>query len=85
MNHAEKKQCVVRFGSKSLSKWQQSYGSAKLELLWIVTSIVDCASYLRGGQFVVECDHKALKLLFQKNLKGAIYERWLQTWGNHNQ
>lgn len=25
----------------------------------------------------VECDHKALKPLFQKQLKGAIYERWL--------
>ena len=24
---------VVRFGSKSLSKWQQSYGPTKLELL----------------------------------------------------
>lgn len=68
---------VVRFGSKSLSKWQQSYGPTKLELLGMVTSILDCASYLRGRKFVVECDHQALKPLFQKNLKGAIYERWL--------
>ena len=73
-NHAEI-QHVVRFGSKSLSKWQQSYGPTKLELLGMVTSIIDCASYLRGRQFVVECDHQALKMLFQKNLKGAIYER----------
>ena len=60
-------QCVVRFGSKSLSKWQQSYGSTKLELLGMVTNIIDCASYLRGRQFVVECDYKAFKPLFQKN------------------
>ena len=68
---------VIRFGSKSLSKWQQSYGPTKLELLGMVTSILDCASYLRGRKFIVECDHQALKPLFQKSLKGAIYERWL--------
>ena len=68
---------VVRFGSKGLSKWQQSYGPTKLELLGVVTSILDCASYLRGRHFLVECDHQALKPLFQKQLKGAIYERWL--------
>lgn len=68
---------IVRFGSKGLSKWQRSYGPTKLELLGMVTSILDCASYLRGHHFVVECDHQALRPLFQKQLKGAIYERWL--------
>ncbi len=68
---------VVRFGSKSLSKWQSSYGPTKLELLGVVTSVLDCASYLRGQNFIVECDHQALKPLFQNKLKGAIYERWL--------
>ena len=68
---------VVRFGSKGLSKWQQSYGPTKLELLGVVTSVLDCASFLRGRHFVIECDHQALKPLFQKQLKGAIYERWL--------
>ena len=43
----------------------------------MVTSILDCASYLRGRDFIVECDHQALRPLFQKRLKGAIYERWL--------
>ena len=66
---------VVRFGSKSLSHYQTSYGPTKLELLGVVTSILDCASYLRGRKFFVECDHQALKPLFQKSLKGAIYER----------
>ena len=68
---------VVRFGSKGLSKWQQSYGPTKLELLGLVTSVLDCASYLRGRHFIVECDHQALRPLFQKKLKGQIYERWL--------
>ena len=35
---------VVRFGSKGLSKWQQSYGPTKLELLGVVTSVLDCVS-----------------------------------------
>jgi len=33
---------VVRFGSKGLSKWQQSYGPTKLKLLGLVTSVLDC-------------------------------------------
>lgn len=68
---------IIRFGSKSLSKWQQSYGPTKLELLGMVVSILDCSDYLRGNQFVLECDHQALQPLFQKQFKGAIYERWM--------
>lgn len=68
---------VIRFGSKALSRWQRSYGPTKLELLGMVTAILDCASYLRGERFIVECDHQALKPLFQKQMKGAIYERWI--------
>ncbi|CAC5411038.1 unnamed protein product [Mytilus coruscus] len=68
---------IIRFGSKSLKPWQQSYGPTKLELLGMVTSVLDCADYLRGVKFIVECDHQALQPLFQKQFKGAIYERWL--------
>lgn len=68
---------IIRFGSKSLSPWQQSYGPTKLELLGMVVSILDCADYLRGNSFIVECDHQALKPLYQKQFKGAIYERWM--------
>ena len=67
---------VIRFGLKGLSKWQQSYGPTKLELLGVVKCLGLCI-YLRGRHFLVECDHQALKPLFQKQLKGAIYERWL--------
>ncbi|CAC5408312.1 unnamed protein product [Mytilus coruscus] len=73
----KEKQNIIRFGSKSLSRWQQSYGPTKLELLGMVTSILDCADYLRGTEFIVECDHQALQPLFMKQFKGAIYERWL--------
>ena len=34
---------VACFGSKTLSKWQTLYGPKKLELLGVVTSILDCA------------------------------------------
>ena len=68
---------IIRFGSKSLSPWQRSYGPTKLELLGMVVSILDCKDYLRGTDFVLECDHQALKPLYQKQFKGAIYERWM--------
>lgn len=68
---------VVRFGSKGLAQWQRSYGPTKLELLGMITAVLDCAPYIRGRHCVVECDHQALKPLFLIQLKGAIYERWL--------
>lgn len=74
---SKEKPNIIRFGSKSLSRWQQSYGPTKLELLGMVTAILDCADYLRGTKFIVQCDHQALQPLFMKQFKGAIYERWL--------
>ena len=38
---------VVRFGSKGLSHWQTSYGLTKLELLGMVTAVLDFAPYIR--------------------------------------
>lgn len=49
----------------------------KLELLGLVTAILDCSFYFRGRHFIIECDHQALKPLFEKQLKGAIYECWI--------
>lgn len=85
--HAEKlgeKMRVIKFGSKSLIHWQTSYGPTKLELLGVVTCIVDNSSYLRGNEFIVECDHQALRPLFQNKFKGAIYDRWLAVLQQYN-
>ena len=43
----------------------------------MVVSVLECSDYLRGVKCLVECDHAALQPLFQKQFKGAIYERWL--------
>ncbi|VDI42521.1 Hypothetical predicted protein [Mytilus galloprovincialis] len=75
---------VIRFGSKALSKWQKSYGPTKLELLGMVTAVLECSSYLRTQPFVIECDHQALKPLFSNQLKGAIYERWIAILQQYN-
>lgn len=40
---------VIRFESKGLSRWQKSYDPTKLELLGMLTSIMDCAQYLRSN------------------------------------
>ncbi|VDI31780.1 Hypothetical predicted protein [Mytilus galloprovincialis] len=68
---------IIRFGSKSLSPWQQSYFPTKLELLGMVVSILDYADYLRGNSFIAECNHQVLTPLYQKQFKGAIYKRWM--------
>ena len=75
--HENGEKRVIRFGSKGLKRWQQSYGPTKLELLGVITSVLDLSSYVRGRHFTIECDHQALKALFQKQFKGAIYERWM--------
>lgn len=74
---SEERVRVIRFGSKSLKKYQRSYGPTKLELLGMVHAVLDCAPYLRGRHFTIQCDHQCLKPLFQKQFRGAIYERWL--------
>ena len=33
--------------------------------------------YISGTHFIVEYHHLSLKPIYQKKLKGAIYERWL--------
>lgn len=76
-NDSEQQPRIIRYGSKALNSWQMSYGPTKLELLGMVVSVMECSDYLRGNKFVVECDHEALQPLFQKQFKGAIYERWL--------
>ncbi|CAC5382309.1 unnamed protein product [Mytilus coruscus] len=69
--NGEEQPRVIRFGSKSLSRWQQSYGPTKLELLGMVVIILDSADYLRGNKFVVECDHQALRPIFSKTIQGC--------------
>lgn len=66
---------IVLLGSKGLNRYQQSYEPTKLKLLGMIYSVLDCASYFRGCHFVVECDHQALQFLFQKQLRGNVYER----------
>ena len=75
LENSDEKVRIIRFGSKALTSWQKSYGPTKLELLGVVTSIVENSSYLRGNKFILECDHQALRPLFQNKFKGAIYDR----------
>lgn len=60
LENSDEKVRIIRFGSKALTSWQKSYGPTKLELLGVVTSIVENCSYLCGNKFILECDHQAL-------------------------
>ena len=44
--------------------------------LVLLHAVLDCASYVRGRSFYVECDHQVLKTLMQKKLRGKLYKRW---------
>ena len=51
--------------------------SNEVELLGMTYAVLECASCIRGTHFIVECDHQALKPLYQDKHKGTIYERCL--------
>ena len=75
---------IIRFGSKSLKKYQSSYGPTKLELLGVITAVTDCSPYIRGRHSYILCDHEALSHLTTKQFKGAIYDRWLTILCSYN-
>ncbi|CAG2215884.1 unnamed protein product [Mytilus edulis] len=51
--------------------------SHKIGASWYGNSNIRLFNVFKGTKIVVECDHQALKPLFKKQLKGAIYERWI--------
>lgn len=73
--HPDGNALIALFGTKRLTKQQSLFGPTKRELLGIVTTVLDCSSYLNEKHSTVDCDHQALTPLFEQ-LPGAIYERW---------
>ena len=67
---------VIKFGSRTLKSYQQSYSPCKLELLGMTSAVLDLADYIRGRKTKILCDHQALQPLLNKQCRGAIFSRW---------
>jgi hypothetical protein len=62
----DKKQYVISYASKTLTKPQLNYATTEKELLAMVFAIEKFTSYLVGAKVVVDTDHAALKYLLMK-------------------
>ena len=60
---ADKKLHPVVYGSRSLSKAEQKFGSTRGEFLALFEGVTSSRHYLLGGNFTVRCDNKALTYL----------------------
>ena len=61
----------IAFASKSLTNTETCYANIKRELLAIVYGCEKFHTYLYGRTFIVEMDHKPLKMISLKNLTVA--------------
>ena len=61
----------ITFASKSLTDTETCYANIERELLAIVYGCEKFHTYLYGRTFVMETDHKPLKMISLKNLTAA--------------
>ena len=67
----------IAYGSKSLSKSQQNYGTTQRELYALVYFVEYWRHYLIGQKFICRVDHVALKWLKASKDSSKLLNRWL--------
>ena len=73
----DKKEHVIAYASKSLTKAEQNYSTTELESLAIIWAVEKFKQYLLGGKgFTIITDHWALKWLKSQEIKGRR-GRWI--------
>ena len=75
----DKKQHVVEYYSKRLSKAQRNYAPGKLELLAIIVALKHWRHYLQGTshKFVLYTDHKPLQYMQTTKDPSRLLLRWI--------
>ena len=72
------KECVILYGSFSLTPAQRKYCTTRKELLAVVRFTRQFRHYLLGRQFVCRTDHNSLTWLMSfKNIEGQL-ARWME-------
>ena len=77
-------ECVVAYGSRTLSKSERKYCIRRKEMLALVYFVKYFRHYVYGKQFTVRTDHGSLRWLMNfKNPEGQV-ARWLEFLSSFN-
>ncbi len=71
-----KKECVIAYGSKTLSKSQRNYSTTHRELFSLVYFLDYFRQYLQFKPFLLRTDHSALTYLQNNRSNSSLLERW---------
>ena len=74
----------VLYASRKLLDREMKYPIIELEALAIVWSVTKFSKYLEAQQFIIECDHKPLKILKVGNTTNKRIQRWALTLQEYN-
>ena len=74
----DKREVVIAFASKTLSKSQRAYSVSKRELLSVVEFSHQFRHYLLGAEFSLRTDHKALVWLHSFRDPTGMLAHWLE-------
>jgi hypothetical protein len=73
----QKKQEVICYSSRTLSKCESNYSATNLELLSIIHNLDKFRHYLIGRKFKLRSDHKSLQYLRTFKKSTGILARWV--------
>lgn len=77
-NPAYKREQVIGYASRTLSKTEQKMGTTEGELSALIFGLKHFSEFLRGGpEFLVRTDHAALTWLKTMNPQQGKLARWL--------
>ena len=79
----DRRERVLAYMGKKLSKSQAAYGSTKGELAGIIIAIRHWSYFLKHRPFVLRTDHHGLKWIHSLEAPVGMIQRWLQTLANY--